>query len=655
MIDKALDVCDASAELPPRHRFVWTLPGWPMAQILYPGQDPARRKRVEEAIEQGRLVWHALPVSTHTESLDLEDLVRGLRFSSELSRKFGMPLARDAKMTDVPSHTWILPTVLKHAGVEFLHLGCNSASGSPKLPRLFWWEGPDGSRLLTMYEASGYGSGILPPKDWHHRTWLGLIHTGDNHGPPTADEVRKLLEKARRELPGVTVRMGRLSDFADAIREEKPELPVVRGDMPDTWIHGIMSMPVETQLARQLRQRTAALEALATLLRAWGVDVPDPAGTVAAAYEGTLMFGEHTWGYSMTPFGYHYGDDWSAKRSQGHYERLEKSWAEKGAWVRDAQAAVEPALARSMNMLGRAVHVDGPRIVVFNPLPWKRDAIVSVEVPSGRFPGLKDLATGTVVPVEIAGEAIRFVARDVPPMGYRTYVPADKRTTRDELMADHGASAIENRWYRVQLDPARGSIASIRDKRSGRELVEGQSSYGFGQYLYERFDADNIRRYFDEYLKHVPGWAPHFARGNMPPADQVPYTASSPGNFELRLRRSDVSVSAVMTAPAKSQGAESVSLQVTLYGDQPYVDLTWSIQNKRPDSWPEAGWLCLPLAVDKPVYRLGRLGSIVDPTRDAVPGSNFDLFCLTSGMTVRGSAGPCVGICPIDSPLVSIG
>ena len=46
------------------------------------------------------------------------------------------------------------------------------------------------------------------------------------------------------------IRMGRLSDFADAIlAEEKlsPKLPVVRKDMPDTWIHGIMSMPIETR------------------------------------------------------------------------------------------------------------------------------------------------------------------------------------------------------------------------------------------------------------------------------------------------------------------------------------------------------------------------------------------------------------------------
>ena len=146
-------------QLPPENRFVWTLSGWPMTQILWPGQTPERRTRIEKAIREGRLVWHALAVTTHTESLGLEDLVRGLGFSSRLARQFGQPLPRDAKMTDVPCHTWIVPTVLRRAGVDFLHLGCNSASGSPEVPGLFWWEGPDGSRLLTMYTAEGYGTG----------------------------------------------------------------------------------------------------------------------------------------------------------------------------------------------------------------------------------------------------------------------------------------------------------------------------------------------------------------------------------------------------------------------------------------------------------------------------------------------------------------
>jgi hypothetical protein len=151
MIDGALDLVDQSRGLPPARRFAWTVPGWPMSRILWDAQTPERRRRVEEAYRDGRIVTHALPFTTHTESLEIEDLVRGMGFSSRLSRSAGIALPRDAKMTDVPSHSWIIPTMLKHAGVEFFHIGCNEGVASPDLPRLFWWEGPDGSRVLTMY------------------------------------------------------------------------------------------------------------------------------------------------------------------------------------------------------------------------------------------------------------------------------------------------------------------------------------------------------------------------------------------------------------------------------------------------------------------------------------------------------------------------
>jgi hypothetical protein len=186
MMDQALKVVDQNRDLPPEQQFIWTIPGWPMKKILedWPGQTPERKQRVLQALKDGRFVVHALPFTTHTELLELEDLVRGMGYSSAISRANNHPLPTDAKMTDVPSHSWVIPTMLKHAGVNFLHLGCNAASSSPQVPRIFWWEGPDGSRLLTMYTAESYGTGVVPPKDWPCRTWLALIHTGDNHGPP---------------------------------------------------------------------------------------------------------------------------------------------------------------------------------------------------------------------------------------------------------------------------------------------------------------------------------------------------------------------------------------------------------------------------------------------------------------------------------------
>src|ERR1035438_3296140 len=61
MIDKALEIVERTRELPREQRFVWTIPGWPMAQILWPGQEAVRRRRVVEAYREGYFVTHALP------------------------------------------------------------------------------------------------------------------------------------------------------------------------------------------------------------------------------------------------------------------------------------------------------------------------------------------------------------------------------------------------------------------------------------------------------------------------------------------------------------------------------------------------------------------------------------------------------------------
>ncbi len=667
MIDKALDVCEDAKNMPAEQRFVWTVPGWPMAQILWPGQTAERRQRTLQAIHDGRLVWHALPGSLHTESLDLEDLVRGLGFASDLSRQTGTPLPLDAKMTDVASHTWIMATMLKQAGVEFLHIGSNSESASPELPRLFWWEGPDGSRLLTMYTAEGYGTKLTAPAGWPCKTWLALVHTGDNQGPPDAAAVRKIVEQAKKELPGVKLRFGRLSDFADAVLKENPPLPVVRADMPDNWIHGIGSMPCETALARHIRPQIGTLEALNTLLGAWGVKVPDVKAAVAKAYEGSVLFGEHTWGCSGEHVGWKYGEAWEKDRiaNKVGYDFAEESWREKGDRIRVAEKAVRPALDADLSALAKAVRVAGPRIVVFNPLPWTRNGVVGTSAAILHAPPssertqilLKDVANGkTTAAVIVHGKGLQFIARDIPPLGYRTYVPVDEKVEQHAPL--FSKNVLENEYFRVRLDPKRGVVSSLVDKQSGRELIDTGSKYGFGQYLYERFDADQGHNYLVAFCKSHPwpGWAEKTVKPNLPPAKEAPYVAASPKRFSiLSLERGPITSRALMIGHAQKDLPHDVLVAVTLRRGCPFVDVGLAIHSKKPDPWPEAGWLCFPFKVDKPRFQLGRLGSIVDPAKDTRRGSNNEVFCLGSGMTVLDPAGTGAGLCPLDSPLVSLG
>ena len=130
-------------------------------------------------------------------------------------------------MTDVPSHSWVLPTLLNHAGIKFLQLGCNPASQYPRFPELFWWEGADGSRILCNYTAL-YGSDIKPTKGWPSKNYLAMQMTGDNHGPPSEKEIDKLLVYAKKEMPGVKIHFGTLDDFAKAVLAENPSCQLLK-------------------------------------------------------------------------------------------------------------------------------------------------------------------------------------------------------------------------------------------------------------------------------------------------------------------------------------------------------------------------------------------------------------------------------------------
>jgi hypothetical protein len=652
--DRALSVIEESRSLPPEKQFIWTVPGWPLKEMLWQGQTPERRRRLLTAVKEGRLAVHAMPFSLQTETLDLEDLVEGLTYSVSLAHENGRPMPRAAKMTDVPAHTWVLPTLLKHAAVNFLHIGANSGSKAVQVPPLFWWEGPDGSRLLTFYSPD-YGTGLLPPANWPYRTWLAMIMTGDNQGPPTSAQVNNLLQVAATKMLGVRVRFGRLEDFYDAIMAEKNEnIPVVRGDMPDTWIHGFQSMPIETKTGCHVRPLEGALATLDTQLQAAGVSTAPLAATLSRAYENSLLYSEHTFGYyGSQPGGFWYGDPWKKKLAEGKYARFLQSFDDKRAYIHATEKIVTEALDARMQSLVDNVRVDGPRIVVFNPLPWEHSGDVVVELPSGDCSGVRDLTSGrTLDSVVVDGKSLRFFARDVPPGGYKTYEPLPGKPAAVSPASNGGV--IENEFFRLTVDAARGGVVALLDRTTGRELVAAKDENSVGSYLHERFAKSNVDAFVKSYCRN---WALSPASDfnkPIPASEQLPYAAIRLTNWRVSVQSSPLAKTIILHSDAAPL-AKSVTLKYTLSAEQPYLDIEWTIDDKTPNPLPEGGWLCLPLNIEQPQFRLSRLGSLIDPARDIIDGGNRELLCLNSGMTVVGKDGFGVGLCPLDAPLVSLG
>ncbi len=661
MIESTLRVIDANRDLPPEQQFVWTIPGWPMEQMLGVGQEPARQAKIEQAIRDGHLVVHALPGSTHTCTMEVEDLVRGLGHSSRLARRFGLPLPRGAKTTDVPAHCWLMPTVLHQAGVDFMHIGVNDATTPPKTPLLFWWEGPDGSRLLTML-TNTYGTWHRPPPGWPHRTWLAILQTYDNVGPPSPETIKRDLDFYAKNYPGVKVQVGQLSDFFDALKtEDLSTVPIVRGDMPDCWIYGPASSPVGCRTIAQARRLLPATESLATLNAAWGVQAPDPRQAVAAAYEQSFLWSEHTWGLaSQHHVSFQFVKEGEITKANPlppqNIPKMEASWEEHIDYARQVENILRQPSAEQLAALAGRVAVEGRRVVVFNPLSWQRDDLVQVAGDWGPAARVQS-DDGADVPAEVADGVLRFVARDVPSLGYRTYrvtgLPAAPPPAAD-CTANTAKHTIECPTFRAVFDPARGRIASLVDKRTNRELIDDSAPQGFG-YFYQRFSKQDALDCAKGYLR--PGWAGShgdiMCRTSLP-ADQQ-HVEFTPADMSFEATVTPIRVTATLAGTLSAAVPQDVRITLTLYRDLPFVDLHVTVDNHgRIDAWPEACWLSLPLRIDRPQFRVGVPGSVVDPAAELLPDTSRHYCWANPGVAVFNDQGG-VGVAAVHTPLVSLG
>lgn len=659
MMDETLQSVRETEILPEEDQFVWTLPGWPMKYMLENTSED-HKQALDTALRRGRFKVHALPFTFETESSDLETLVRGMDFSSRINRKYGFALPRGAKLTDVPSHSWVLPTLLTQAGVKILHIGCNPGSKSPDVPTLFWWEGPDGSRLLTFNWAEYYGSGVLPPANWPYKTWLAMIHTHENTGAPKPEEVAAVLKEAREKLPNAKIRIGQLEDFYDALMRENPELPVIRGDMPDTWIHGYMSMPREVKKNKSLQRSIYVEEALNTQLRQWGLDAEPVISYIDKAIEQTLLFDEHSFGLAMShghQAFWKYGDEFWQERAQGKYDFIETSWYEKEDRIHHAERLVIPSLRKDLRRLASQIAVEGKRVMVYNPLPWKRsgqvDLFMDVYMKGFKVYGLRDEETGEVILADNEGNDLSFYAQNVPSLGYKTYsvltepikVPERKSSIHEE------EDVIENDFFLIKINRENGSLLSVWDKHLQKEMVDTKGTYGFCEYVHEKFGAAEIERYNNSYVKPGQhGWADQ--EMTRPVDKSLKYTMQRGTVQHIKYEKNAHAVKA--TVFCRTEAGDDYLLSYTLEDNSPYVKIGWCLRNKPAEPQPEAGWLAFPFKVGQPTFRLGRIGSIVNPATDFVKNTNHDYYFVNTGLAVLNHQGDGFGLNTPNAPAVSL-
>jgi alpha-mannosidase len=421
-----------------------------------------------------------------------------------LRDRFGITATTGANL-DSFGHNATIPQLLRGAGMDsyvFLRPGPKEK----ELPGpLFWWESPDGSRVLAYRIPHEYCApkddigehleqaiASLPQDDGEYAVFYGV---GNHGGGPTIanlEQIRSLNEQG--ELP--RLQPSSLRRFFDRA-SRNGEHPTVAGELQHhaagcyTTHSGIKRW---NRRAENLLQRAEKWCAVADVLGAQ----PYPLEELTQAWKLLLFnqFHDTLAGTSIEPA---YED---ARDQLGH-----------------ASSLASLAFNRAIQSLARQIEIEPEEemrpVVVFNPHPWTLRTDVELEYTWTRAQGHHVVDDeGEAVPMQLtrplttmSGLRSRFAFPvEVPPLGWRTYRVRLGAVEGEPLRAT--GTTVENEHVLLELDPATGRIARLVHKSSGADLAapgsrhavvvdDPSDTWGHGVTAYDRelgeFECVSVR------------------------------------------------------------------------------------------------------------------------------------------------------------------
>jgi len=626
---------------------------WVLEQLLTTRPEEKQRETIR-LLQEGKMALPAQYFNLLTGIASLETLFRSLYYSKSLARLHQFPMDY-ANITDVPSHTGSYPSVLASSGIRYFAAGGNNWRAPFLLNGLwnekspFWWEGPDGKKVLFWYSRhymqvqSLFG---LPPQQAAIRDSLPVFlqsYSTDQYKPDGVlifgtqventdlyPETANFLEAWNREYAYPRLDYATLRDFMKYVDEKfGTQLPTYRGDGGPYWEDGAGSDAYYVAEDRHNQQRALSAEILSSINRMLNPAVAPPKALVEDIWKNIMLFGEHTW------------TAWISLAMPDH-EQSRKQLEVKDNRAVQAKFEIDEWLQRSMSQFTDQLHVPSLTLIVFNPVNWRRDCLVEIDlVTEGAV--VKDLNTGKEVPFETLWSKqgfsrIRFLAENVPSVGYKCYsvvLSPTKRVFFKENKFDPKTFTVENNFYRIILDHATGAVSSIYDKELKRELVDASSPYKFNQYLYVSGGDGNT-----QIMRPITTW----------PAPQLTIQGAEKGEV-LSISNTPFGHSIKMQSSAMN--TPEIRTEILLFDREKKIEFINQIEKKEVVT-KEAVYFAFPTAIPNPEFLYAIQNGWVDPSRDLLKGASLEWFSVQQWMAIRNNQ-VTVGIVPLDAPLASFG
>jgi len=411
-------------------------------------------------------------------------------------------------------HANTLPQILLKSGLRsytFMRPGPHE-QGLPS--RLFWWQGPDGSRVLSFripYEYCTTGKDLEPhvrkcmtETDLDLAELMCFYGVGNHGGGPTRENLASI-RRMNDDPAFPELRFSHPSRYFEAVRDSGA--PVWADELQH---HAVGCYAAHSGVKRWNRHAELALiraEKLASLATAL-TGLPYPHADLERAWKRVLFN--------------HFHDILAGTSIESAYDDARHEYGEALATAR----RVTNAAIQRVSWRVRIPHVEGTRVfVVFNPHAWPVRVPVEHEV--GGLPAAFRLtgADGRDVPAQVVrSEAtvsgwrgrLAWLA-ELPAFGHATFT-AQPGTPAADRTPDAGPLHLQNDALRVEFDPDTGGIARLVDRRANVEVFQGVAGAG----VVMRDDSDTWSHGVHAYHDHVGT----FAGASVTLVEQGPARAS---------------------------------------------------------------------------------------------------------------------------------
>lgn len=492
MIDYYLDLADATASEPPEHQSRWNCDGSFWMWAYEQNKSATDFQRLIDRIRSGHISVPLNALCVCLGGAPTEAVLRGMYYPGQIERRHNLRF-KLAYHIENATQPYGLVSLWKGSGAEYSWkgvCGCDTQipynTMSDRDHEIYWWVGPDGSRMLVKwnslsnsqsiggYAEARYPSAVVDSLDskcftsrYNYGIAAAFGYGWDDLKVFTNEFV--IVAKTKTNSQRQVIVSNEKDFFEDFEATYGASLPSVSASFGNEWDLYCAALAEVSARVKRAVEKLRGAEALATLVSLQDLSFMD--GRQEARDQAWMNLGlywEHDFGMSNPPSGL-------------VDERI--------AWQRrladEIEEYVHTLYADAASALGGLIEKSGSnlRFYAFNPLNWTRTDVADLPYSEAGPVHVIDLSTGQETPsqlIDVDGQQyLRVLAEDVPSVGYKVFEVHSGvgQGFSGAPSANASTGIIQNDVYQLTV-ASRGAITSLVDKtRSHRQFARNIGGY----------------------------------------------------------------------------------------------------------------------------------------------------------------------------------